>query len=121
MADINMVQDKHVKRSLPAVIDGAVSAAMLSGGIGCLVIGLMTTGAVISETLKNLLSWWDPSGPLSGKTSVGVLVWLVVWAVLHQAWKGKATGLKKTMIVSLILIALGFVLTFPPVFNEAFE
>jgi hypothetical protein len=120
MADSNKAQDKHVKRSISATIDGTISAAMLSSGIGCLVIGLMTTGAVISERLKSILNWWNPAGPLSGKTSVGIIVWLVAWAILHKAWKGQETELKKTMTISLILIALGFVLTFPPVF-EAFE
>ena len=120
MATSHIGQDKHMKRSLSATVDGAISAAMLSSGIGCLVIGLMTTGAVISERLKSILNWWNPAGPLSGKTSVGVVVWLVAWAILHRAWKGQSTDLRKTMTISLILIALALVLTFPPVF-EAFE
>ncbi|MDO8969316.1 MAG: hypothetical protein Q7U74_01435 [Saprospiraceae bacterium] len=103
-----------------AKINGAISAAFISGGIGCLVIGLMTTGAVISGNLKNLLEWSKPVGPLSGKTGVGLIVWLASWAILHFLWKDQETELKKTITVSLILIGLGFLLTFPPVF-EAFE
>lgn len=109
-------------KALPSLskIDGAISAAFISGGIGCFIIGLMTTGAVISASLKNFLEWSKPVGPLSGKTGVGIIAWLVSWAILHFLWKDQETELKKTIIISLILIGMGFLLTFPPVF-EAFE
>lgn len=99
---------------------GAATAAFLSSGIGTLVIGLMTTGAVLSEGLKNALNWWNPAGPLTGKTGVGVLAWLVSWIILHTLWKDKEADFNKVFVITLILIGLGFVLTFPPVF-EAFE
>ncbi|MFO7644183.1 MAG: hypothetical protein R6W95_07350 [Desulfosarcina sp.] len=115
-----LTHDRDVKQSASTQIDGRISAAIVASGIGCLVIGLLTTGAVISEGLKNILNWWNPAGPLSGKTSVGVIVWLVTWAIFHFLWKDQEAEVKKTMTITLILIALGFVLTFPPVF-EAFE
>ena len=96
------------------------AAAMISGAIGVFTIGLMTTGAVISEGLKAALNWWNPAGPLSGKTGVGILVWLVSWFLLNTLWKGKEYDLTKAFNITLILIILGLVLTFPPVF-EAFE
>lgn len=99
---------------------GAATAAFLSSGIGTLVIGLMTTGAVLSEGLKNALNWWNPAGPLTGKTGVGMLAWLVSWIILHTLWKDKEADFNKVFVITLILIGLGFVLTFPPVF-EAFE
>jgi len=102
------------------VVTSVASAAFVSSGIGCLVIGLMTTGAVLSEGLKNALNWWNPAGPLTGKTLVGVLAWLISWAILHFVWKDKAVDFNKTFIITLVLIGLGFILTFPPVF-EAFE
>jgi hypothetical protein len=34
--------------------------------------------AEASPAVKNLLNWWNPVGPLSGKTGVAVAVWLVV-------------------------------------------
>lgn len=99
---------------------GVAAAAFLSSGVGTLVIGLMTTGAVLSEGLKNALNWWNPAGPLTGKTGVGVLAWLISWVILHTLWKDKEADFTKVFIITLILIGLGFVLTFPPVF-EAFE
>jgi hypothetical protein len=101
-------------------ISGAVSSAFLSSGIGCLLIGLMTTGAVISETLNHMLNWWGPAGPLTGKTSIGVAGWLISWFVLNSRWRNKEVDFGKIFAATLILIGVGFLLTFPPIF-EAFE
>jgi hypothetical protein len=103
-----------------AVTTGPAAAAMISGGIGAFVIGLLTTGAVISEVLRNALNWWNPAGPLTGKTGVGVIAWLICWALLNTVWKGKDYDLRKSFIITLVFLALGLILTFPPVF-EAFE
>lgn len=104
-------------KSLPT---GPGAAAMISAGIGALTIGILTTGAVISEALKNFLNFYNPSGPLSGKTSVGVLLWLVSWLFLNARWKDKDYDLSRAFNIALVLIAIGLILTFPPVF-EAFE
>lgn len=109
------VAEKVSAKATAAV--GAASAAFVSSGIGCLAIGLMVTGAEMSEGLKNALNWWNPAGPLTGKTGVGVIVWLVSWIVLHSMWKDKDVELGKAFTVTLILIALGFLLTFPPIFT----
>lgn len=99
---------------------GVAAAAFLASGIGSLVIGLLTTGAVISVGLKNALNWWNPAGPLTGKTTVGVIAWAISWVILHTLWKDKDVDFNKVFIVTLVLVALGFLLTFPPVF-ESFE
>lgn len=109
------VAEKVSARATAAV--GVASAAFVSSGIGCLVIGLMVTGAEMSEGLKNALNWWNPAGPLTGKTGIGVIAWLISWAVLHYLWKDKDVELGKAFVVTLILIALGFLLTFPPIFT----
>jgi hypothetical protein len=103
-----------------AVTTGPAAAAMISGAIGTFVIGLLTTAAVIFEGLKEALNWWNPAGPLSGKTGVGVIAWLISWALLNTVWKGKEYDPRKAFLITLIFVALGVILTFPPVF-EAFE
>lgn len=113
-SDVKVVEKVSAKAQAAV---GVASAAFVSSGIGCLVIGLMVTGAEMSEGLKNALNWWNPAGPLTGKTGVGVIVWLVSWAVLHSMWKDKDTGFAKAFTITLILIALGFLLTFPPIFT----
>lgn len=104
-------------KSIPT---GPAAAAMISAGIGTLTIGILTTGSVISEGLKNALNFYAPAGPLSGKTSVGIIAWLASWLILGFIWKDKESDLGRAFITTLILIGLGLILTFPPVF-EAFE
>lgn len=108
------------ERTQERIPNGPAAAAILSAGVGSATIGLMTTGAVISAGLKSALNWWSPAGPLTGKTSVGVIAWLVTWIVLHVLWKDKDVPLVPVLVVMLVLLALGLLLTFPPVF-EALE
>ncbi len=99
---------------------GPAAAALIASGIGSLTIGLLTTGAVLSAGLKSALNWWGPAGPLTGKTGVGVIVWLLSWVLLNSLWKDKDYELGKAFVITLLLIGLGVLFTFPPVF-EAFE
>jgi hypothetical protein len=99
---------------------GPAVAAMISAGIGGLTIGILTTGAVISAELKTFLNFYNPAGPLSGKTTLGVALWLVSWVILNQIWKNKEFNLRSAFITTMVLLALGLLLTFPPIF-ESFE
>lgn len=65
------------------------------------------------------MNLYDPAGPLSGKTTVAMVVWLVAWAVFHGLWKNQQVNFTKVFIGTLIMIALGLLGTFPP-FYEAF-
>jgi uncharacterized membrane protein YkgB len=77
----------------------------------------MVTGAEMSPGLKTALTWSNPVGPLSGKTGVGVIAWIVSWVILHTLWKDKEMDFGKVFTITLILIALGFLFTFPPFFT----
>lgn len=110
-------QNKEKASAKVQVAIGVASAAFVSSGIGCLVIGLMVTGAEMSAGLKTALTWSNAVGPLSGKTGVGIIAWLISWAVLHSMWKDKDMEFGKVFTATLILIALGFLLTFPPFFE----
>jgi hypothetical protein len=103
------------------VATGEAAAAFLAGGIGCFVLGLLTTLAEVPAlaNLKTALTWSVPVGPLSGKTGVAVIAFLVAWAISHFMMKGKEVNLKTYVIVAAVLTALGFLGTFPPFF-EAF-
>jgi hypothetical protein len=92
----------------------------VSAGIGSLVLGVLTTGAVLSEGLREALTMSEAVGPLSGKTTHAVLVWLVSWLGLHLAWRKRDIDTRAASLACLVLVALGIVFTFPPVF-EAFE
>jgi len=98
------------------VFTGAAAAAFIGSGIGVFVMGFLTTLSEASSGIANLLNWIKAAGPLSGKTGVSVIVWIVSWLILNNAWKGQDYDLKKAFTITLVLIGLGFLLTFPPFF-----
>jgi len=55
--------------------NGPAAAAILASGIGSMALGLFTTLAQAITSIKNALNLYDPAGPLSGKTTVAVVVW----------------------------------------------
>lgn len=98
-----------------ATPNGAALAAFLAAGIGALGLGLVVflneVGAFEVPAL------YGPAGGVSGRTTAGVLIWLVAWAVLHSRWKNRWMESSRLFAVSLILIAVGFVFCFPPVWH----
>ena len=103
--------NSHEKENL-----SGAAAAFVASGIGCAALGLLTTLAEISAGLKNLLNWWNPAGPLAGKSGVAVIIWIASWIVLNAAWKNKAVTIQRALTVTLVLIAVGTIGTFPTFF-----
>jgi hypothetical protein len=108
--------------------NGPPAAAFLAAGIGALVLGLTVTLAEAFPPAEGQVAFWDFStrfgigsgvGPLSGKVIVGTLAYVVSFIGFGVAWRGREVNLRTVLIVSGILLALGFALTFPPIF-EAF-
>ncbi|MCH7547073.1 MAG: hypothetical protein IID30_11805 [Planctomycetes bacterium] len=96
---------------------GVAAAAFVAAGIGCAALGFLTTLAQMSVGVKNLLNWWNPTGPLAGKSGVAVIIWIAAWIVLHIAWKNKAVSERRAFTITLVLIAAGIVGTFPTFFE----
>lgn len=97
--------------------EGPISAAIIAGGIGALALGVLTTLAEASTSVKDGLEWSKRVGPLSGKTIVAVIVWLVAWGALHLVYRNRPLETRRALIVSLVLIALGVLGTFPEFFQ----
>ena len=98
--------------------NGAAAAAILASGIGCLALGLLTTLAQALPPIKEALNFYSPTGPMSGKTILATALWLVAWAMLHFLWRSKQVDFRKIFVVTLVLIALGFLGTFPLFFQS---
>lgn len=102
---------------LSTKVEGPISAAIIAAGIGATALGLLTTLAEASAGVKDWLSWSESVGPLSGKTSLAVAVWLVSWAALHAALRNKPYETVRAFGISFVLIALGVLGTFPEFFQ----
>ncbi|MBI4317012.1 MAG: hypothetical protein HY675_00870 [Chloroflexi bacterium] len=97
--------------------NGPSAAAILASGIGSLALGVFTTSAQAFSPLREALNFYDPVGPLSGKTTMTVAIWLVAWAVAYIRWRQKEVDFGKVFLVMLVMVALGVLGTFPPIFE----
>ena len=86
-------------------------------GIGALALGIFTTLAEASESVAEFFEWSVRVGPLSGKTTSAIIVWLVAWAVLYLLLRGREYESRKALTIALVLVALGLVGTFPTFFQ----
>ena len=96
--------------------DGAAAAALVAAGFGSTVLGLLVVGAEMSESLKNALTLNAGVGALSGKTILATVAFIVSWIVLHYLWKDKDVNFGRMTTVAGVLITIGILLTFPPIF-----
>jgi hypothetical protein len=96
--------------------NGPAAAAFVAAGVGSATFGVFTMLAETFEPVGSLMELYVPVGPLSGKTTFAVVVWLMAWGVLHGAWRSKEVSWRMAWKLTLVLVGIGFVLTFPPVF-----
>ena len=99
------------------VKSGLIAAAMLAAGIGCFFLGLMTDLSEANKTIEAILSFSKPVGALSGKTLVAIVLWFVSWAILASKWRDQEVNFGKVYNITLILVALGILMTFPLFFD----
>ncbi len=101
-------------KSPTALPNGPGAAALLAAGIGAFLLAALAVAADHLPAISRLMIFYRPTGPLSGVTSSAILVWLAVWAVLDARWKRRTVALRTIAVTALALLALGLVLTFPP-------
>lgn len=94
--------------------NGAVGAALVSAGAGCFAVGVLAVAGDGSKALAKLLTFSLGAGPLSGVTTVAIVVWLAVWLVLAGLWRNKTITAGRINVVAFALLAGGLLLTFPP-------
>lgn len=96
---------------------GPAAAAVIAAAIGCFLVGLMTTFAEISVSLKTFLTWNAGVGPLSGKTGIAVIGYVIAWIILGRMWSKKDINLNTVYLWTTVLIVLGLIMTFPLFFE----
>jgi hypothetical protein len=110
--------------------NGPVAAVFLAAGVASLVMGI---GVVLNEasgSIKdaigidfNAFLQFDKNfgvgsgvGPLSGKVGLAVIAFVVSWIIFHVWLRGREVEFSRYFTAALVLVALGFALTFPPIF-----
>lgn len=94
--------------------NGPAAAAILAAGVGSSALGIFALAGDAWPKVKAALSWWRPTGPLSGVAAATCLVWLAAWWVLARLWRGRNVNLAAVNVTAFALLAGGVLLTFPP-------
>jgi hypothetical protein len=94
--------------------NGPVAAALLSCALGCFALAVLAVAADGSKRLAAALIFYRPTGPLSGVTTVALVLWLICWATLARVWSAKSVPLGKIGAAAFALLAASLLLTFPP-------
>lgn len=105
-------------KDIVTINNGPGLAAILAAGLGSLALGFTTTLAEAIPSVKTAFTFSNAVGPLSGKTIVALIIWIICWAILHNRWKNAQLKLSKVFAVTLILIGLGLVGTFPLFYDK---
>ena len=98
--------------------NGPAVAALLAGAIGVLVLGLNTFLSAAAEGVAEWFRFQNRVGPLSGKTTMAGVVWLVVWVLLAAALWRRNVRLEWVWGVIIVLLIVGNLLMFPPIFER---
>ncbi|MCH8995155.1 MAG: hypothetical protein IH959_09355 [Chloroflexi bacterium] len=112
--------ERQAEAEVPVTLgaNGPAMAAILGGAIGVFVLGFLTALAAVAEGVKEWLVFQNRVGSLSGKSVMTGVVWLVVWATLHLLWQKRDVPFAAVMVVSGVLLVVGNLLMFPPIFER---
>jgi hypothetical protein len=93
--------------------NGTAMASFLGAGVGAFAMGaivlLNEAGLFAPPTL------YAPAGGVTGRTTIAAMVWLISWGVLHYWWHAREIAPARVYAVTMILVALGVLGAFPPV------
>lgn len=114
--------ETRIGRSEPGVrdtrvqpVNGGALAAFVGAGIGAFAMGafvLLNESGIFAAP-----SLYGPAGGVSGRTTLAVVTWLIGWALLHNRWKGRQLEASRLFSLTFVLIGLGVLATFPPVWG----
>jgi hypothetical protein len=102
--------------------NGGAWAAVLAAGIGCIAFGAVVDLAErftkFSDQLKII---YKPAGDLPGKSTIGVLVWIIAWVLLHLLLRDRTIGRggrAACIIFTMLLLLASLAAVFPPVMER---
>lgn len=107
--------DTLASSNATTLTNGSGAAAILAAGGGSFALAALACAGDKSAAVKNVLVFYKPTGPLSGVTTVAILIWLLTWGILHWNWRNKTVAVGRISVVALTLLGLSLLLTFPPI------
>jgi hypothetical protein len=110
-----MNPSKSVAPPNPALTNGSGAAAVLAAGIGSFALAVLAFAGDKSAHIKSILNFYKPTGPLSGVTTLAILIWLFTWAILEWRWRRREVAMRRISAIALALLGFSLALTFPPV------
>lgn len=105
-------QESPVQLQTPP--NGGAAAALLAAGIGCVALGVLSVLTSVFDPLSEALKFYGLADDISGVSTLMIAVWLLSWLILHRRWKQRQVQFRWILVVTLLLIALGLLGTFPP-------
>jgi hypothetical protein len=107
--------NRQMEAEQQEIKNGAALASFLGAGIGAFAIGVFVlaneAGIFAAPTL------YGSAGGVSGRTTFAVVTWLIAWSVLHNRWKGRQIESRRVHVITVVLIGLGILGTFPPLWE----
>jgi fluoride ion exporter CrcB/FEX len=100
-----------------ALPNGFGASAIMAAAIGCFSLGVLTVAGDASKSFARHLILYRPTGPLSGVTTIAIVIWLLAWALLSRRWSSRDVALRPILAVAFLLLAASVLLTFPPVID----
>jgi hypothetical protein len=97
--------------------NGGIVAAVVAAGVGCAALGVVTVAAAALSSFADFLTLYAPAGPLTGKASVAVLIYLIAWVNLHARLRDRELHLFRAFLLTMALLLVGLIGTFPPVYH----
>jgi hypothetical protein len=97
--------------------NGGIVAAVVAAGVGCAALGVVTVAVAAFSSLGAFLTLYDPAGPLTGKATVAMLVYLIAWVNLHARLRDREMHLFRAFLLTMALLVIGLLGTFPPVYH----
>jgi hypothetical protein len=101
-----------------ALTNGSGAAAILAAGVGSFALAILALVGDKSAFVRSWLSFYKPTGPLSGVTTSAILIWFFAWVVLNWRWRKSTVAAGRISAAALLLLVLSLLLTFPPLVDR---
>jgi hypothetical protein len=94
--------------------NGPAAAAIVSAAVGCFCVSAFGWLGDAVPAMASFFNFYNPTGALSGVTTLAILVWLVSWAILSRTWGEKSVAMGRVNVLAYVLLGAGLLLSFPP-------